>query len=1089
MIVKNESHVIKETLVNLCSYFDFSYWVICDTGSTDGTQQIIRDFFGEKGISGELLEHEWKDFGHNRSLALAAAYDKTDYLLVFDADDRIVGDFKLPREMTADSYYLKIGKEFSYKRTLIVNNRKKWCFKGVLHEFITCLEDASQSVDITGNYYMESSRSGSRNADPLKYSNDAAILEKAYVEERDDGLRNRYVFYCAQSYKDAGNIPKAIEWYKKVLDLKTWDQEKYISYLRLGECFKHIGDEINMMYYWTKGYSFMPSRAETLYQLINYYRHKGEHRLCEMYYNVAKKICNPDTSALFNSNDVYEYKLDEEYTIFSYYVGNRNIDEQMRKLVSDGRASFGLLMSNSQFYTENKLKLIKDANGAFKLVDNVFTFPSKEERTELYKTSKNILFFTGWCDRRWNYSYTKTNSLGGSEKAVAYLTQYFPKDYTVYVAGGVEPEVVDNVIYVNNDSLKELLKITTFHTVICSRFVGFLEIYADVLKFYQFYLWAHDTSLLRSYTELTVSQILDKWDNHIDGCVCLTQWHSNHFNNLYPTLKNKISVINNGIVPEFFKPHEKLSKIKNRYIYTSCTERGLDIIINMWSAILSRTPDATLVIFGYNKFPTSELDFRLEKEMSKYKNSIFHLGQLYTSQIYEQMRLAEFWLYPNNWAETSCITALEMLASEVICVYYPLAGLANTLGSYGIQVTFGNELSTILGLSEEQKNEIRIKGKEYALSCSWENRANKWFNLIENISFNEIKIINLERRIDRKEKMINELNKQNIWLKESNFYKAVDGRKTKLDSSQYNLFKNNDFNYRRGVVGAALSHLGLWRELINDDVCDFYIIMEDDISLSPIFLSRINEWILNYKNCSMEFTFFGYSMFSKNRNKLVDDCNSNSIIKMRRNLYIGGFFCYAITKSAAKKLVNYVNDNGITEAIDSLVKCPSIEFYESIPHIAHTEWNENGKKIDTDIQTDFESVEIENDSIITENFIFLNNKDQIGYDIKEEKSLSLNEIAALVLEDDSAIAFNTYKCIKHSLIEITDPHWFTGNHGIYIKKQAYLDYCERMNIKKNETVIELVASQCNVSREKAQETLLKNNGDIIQSIIELLNAV
>ena len=38
MIVKNEKHIIKQTLDNICSYIDFSYWVISDTGSTDGTQ-------------------------------------------------------------------------------------------------------------------------------------------------------------------------------------------------------------------------------------------------------------------------------------------------------------------------------------------------------------------------------------------------------------------------------------------------------------------------------------------------------------------------------------------------------------------------------------------------------------------------------------------------------------------------------------------------------------------------------------------------------------------------------------------------------------------------------------------------------------------------------------------------------------------------------------------------------------------------------------------------------------------------------------------------------------------------------------------
>ena len=48
MIVKDESHIIKETLQKLCNKINFSYWVICDTGSSDNTPEIIQEFFKEK---------------------------------------------------------------------------------------------------------------------------------------------------------------------------------------------------------------------------------------------------------------------------------------------------------------------------------------------------------------------------------------------------------------------------------------------------------------------------------------------------------------------------------------------------------------------------------------------------------------------------------------------------------------------------------------------------------------------------------------------------------------------------------------------------------------------------------------------------------------------------------------------------------------------------------------------------------------------------------------------------------------------------------------------------------------------------------
>ena len=87
MIVKNEAHLIQDTLEKLTKKIAFDYWCVSDTGSTDGTQDIIRSFFANKQIAGELVEHKWRDFGYNRTKALESAYNKSDYLLVFDADD------------------------------------------------------------------------------------------------------------------------------------------------------------------------------------------------------------------------------------------------------------------------------------------------------------------------------------------------------------------------------------------------------------------------------------------------------------------------------------------------------------------------------------------------------------------------------------------------------------------------------------------------------------------------------------------------------------------------------------------------------------------------------------------------------------------------------------------------------------------------------------------------------------------------------------------------------------------------------------------------------------------------------------------
>src|SRR5580692_7710276 len=95
MIVKNESKVICRCLESVKPLID--YWVIVDTGSKDGTQEIIKKFM--KDIPGELHECPWVNFAHNRNEALSLAKKKADYLLFIDADDKleIASDFKRPK--------------------------------------------------------------------------------------------------------------------------------------------------------------------------------------------------------------------------------------------------------------------------------------------------------------------------------------------------------------------------------------------------------------------------------------------------------------------------------------------------------------------------------------------------------------------------------------------------------------------------------------------------------------------------------------------------------------------------------------------------------------------------------------------------------------------------------------------------------------------------------------------------------------------------------------------------------------------------------------------------------------------------------
>jgi GR25 family glycosyltransferase involved in LPS biosynthesis len=772
MIVKNESHIIKDTLQKLLDKIKFDYWVISDTGSTDNTKEIIVDFFKEKNIKGEIYDDDWIDFGHNRTKALERAYSKSKYVLIFDADDEIVGNFVLPN-MTKDCYYFQFGSSFgvSYIRVQIVNNKKKWKYVGVLHEVITCLENNESSEVIKGDYFTISGRTSSRNKEGNKYYKDALILEKAYYDciKNNDELYNRYGFYCANSFFDAGKFTEAIKWYKITLNNKNWSQEKYMSCLRIFQAYEALKETEIGIFYLVKSFEYDKERVECLLELIKYYCINNQNDVAYGYYSIIKdyyenKYLNDTTNdKLFLDVGKAEFYLPYYMAIVCDKIGKNNSAKNILKILFTkkfkefGSFFVGNFLFNIQFFIEH-FKDDKDFINLFQsYIDflyknnyplhnhdfldiykkygiNINTTTKKEFTQDDCFNSKKILFYTGYSPAKWNYTYSLNNALGGSETAVLCLAKELSNNYEIYIAGNVNEETKDNIKFIDLNNIGKLLKENAFNTIIISRYLNFYELYPYFMS-YKTFIWGHDIVLFPYGTSLSVEQILEKYTNKINGCICQTEWHKNLFLSLYPQLNNKIFTINNGIDLNLFQ--NKNNKIANRFIYTSCTERGLERLLELWPSITNELPDAELYISSYNSFPHNEFENNLNNIIKQFSN-IKHVGRLNKPELYKLMSSAEYWLYPTNFNETSCITAMEMLMNEVICIYYPLAGLVNTLGDYGIPIKNGNELNTILNLTTKQKFEMRKSGKKYAMSCSWNNRMTEWTNVINNTNCDNV---------------------------------------------------------------------------------------------------------------------------------------------------------------------------------------------------------------------------------------------------------------------------------------------------------------------------------------------------------------
>jgi hypothetical protein len=243
---------------------------------------------------------------------------------------------------------------------------------------------------------------------------------------------------------------------------------------------------------------------------------------------------------------------------------------------------------------------------------------------------------------------------------------------------------------------------------------------------------AHDTYFMNNLTGCNKSdnQLINENISKIDLCVCLTEWHKREYSRLYPNLK--FEIVNNGIAEN---NNSNYSKIKNTFIYTSGSFRGLERVLELFPEILNNLPDATLSISSYEDFPKNDLDLKLKKVIDKYPDSIKHLGKLNKTDLYKLMEKSEYWLYPCCFDETSCITAMEMMSHEVLCLYYPRAGLTDTMNNHGIKITHGNEIDILLSLSVEEKQKNIELAKEYSKYCCWKYRSKQWMKILKRVVF------------------------------------------------------------------------------------------------------------------------------------------------------------------------------------------------------------------------------------------------------------------------------------------------------------------------------------------------------------------
>jgi tetratricopeptide (TPR) repeat protein len=319
MIVKDEAPVIERCLRSVLPLVD--WWVISDTGSTDGTQDIVRRTMA--GIPGVLLERPWVSFGHNRQEALDAARTLEharvdDYVLWIDADEQLIDPPAVFPDLSADGYYLEV--EFGptrYARLAVVRLDRPWRWTGAIHEYLD-LPGAALATLTEPRVLVRSQ--GARSRDPDTYRKDASLIEAELMSNPDDA---RMQFYLGQSWRDAGEPELALAAYRvRAANTQGWDQERWYALFQIGVCLERLGRPLaEICAAYLDAYAARPTRAEPLVALARVEREHDRFEVALLYARAALAIPKPAPDALFVDHDTYTWRAHDELAVSCYWTG------------------------------------------------------------------------------------------------------------------------------------------------------------------------------------------------------------------------------------------------------------------------------------------------------------------------------------------------------------------------------------------------------------------------------------------------------------------------------------------------------------------------------------------------------------------------------------------------------------------------------------------------------------------------------------------------------------------------------------------------------------------------------------------------
>ena len=733
MIVKNAGPILEQVLESNLPFFD--RWCILDTGSTDGTQEVIKRVLKNK--KGKLYEEPFVDFKVSRNRCLDLAGHTCKFLCMLDDTYSLKGNIRSFMELVrgdqfSDSFSLMIkSDDTEYYSNRIIKSTTNLRYIHTIHEVITNENNINVTVPTHEAFihdhraqYMEDRTNNRKQFD----------LQLLFKEFEDDPNDPRALYYIAQTYGCMGDdINKAKYFELRVAHpVQGYVQEKIDACFELGRTYNFkineetkepIGKLSPKLWKRCEGlylqaYELDKNRPDSLYFIgIKYYL-EGNYQLAYNFFKLGFEIGYPINSQYSLKPTLSFHFLPKFLTEVCYYLNDHQTGAKAAEL---------FLTSNTQNCESWSLMF-----NWYNIHTNL-NLMGPISQTPIKHPNKIIAIVTdgGW--EPWTGKDILTKGLGGSEtwviQTARYLKQTTKFDVMVFCKTSTS-EFFEGVGY---------NPIELFHTFIANNFID----YCIISRFTQYLpvaLKGHAQNVGIIFHDTFPPEMIIPNHYKLKWIFGLTDWHAELIKNTFKNVKSKVQVINYGI--------EQVNlgeKIKNSFIYSSFPNRGLVVLLKMWPRITQEFPDATLNIYCdlsgvWVNNVAPDIMKEIKALLKVNKKGIKNHGWVSKEILSKAWEKTEYWLYPCTFEETFCLTAVEAAISKTCVITNGLAALAET-AKFGITIA-GNcyteewqnkcliKLFDVMFNHKSDKNILIEQNYQWAKEHSWKIQTEKLTSIL-----------------------------------------------------------------------------------------------------------------------------------------------------------------------------------------------------------------------------------------------------------------------------------------------------------------------------------------------------------------------